>query len=299
MMPMPPTISEIAAVAPSSHVNVCCAAVRAFIDLVRLRTTKVSSSPGGTRRVLRSNCSISSCASVRLSLLPYSLQILADLLADDRMFADDLGAGGCHRYDNDVVMILTKARLPFWHQRTITLNGTLRMRNTAPKGSSQPKSYLITVWPSGLPVGSPQYPSVTRDPLDQPIRAVKYCEMERTDPGRGYPSRAPNGAEFAMSFRIGPWKLPRLQIGRRRRRPSHAVGLHTPAKTSPATSKASNEISLRFTTMSRLLESSPSLPRAILALSFLHPEGPLAAKGGPLISSSGNAIREDDEPLVP
>ena len=51
MMPMPPTMSEMAAVAPSSQLSVACAAVRAFKFSVRLPTPKVSSSPGGTRRL--------------------------------------------------------------------------------------------------------------------------------------------------------------------------------------------------------------------------------------------------------
>ena len=43
MMPMPPTMSEMAAVAPSSQPNVACAAVRALFSSVRLPTAKVSS----------------------------------------------------------------------------------------------------------------------------------------------------------------------------------------------------------------------------------------------------------------
>ena len=64
MMPMPPTISEMAAVAPSSRLKMFCVSVRVRMNSAMLRTWKSSGVPRRTWRRERSRVSISLCASL-------------------------------------------------------------------------------------------------------------------------------------------------------------------------------------------------------------------------------------------
>ena len=64
MMPMPPTMSEMAAVAPSSKLKMFCVSLRVRMNSAMLRTWKVSGAPRRTWRRWRSSVSISDCASL-------------------------------------------------------------------------------------------------------------------------------------------------------------------------------------------------------------------------------------------
>ncbi len=64
MMPMPPTISEMTAVAPSRKLRMFCVSVRVRMNSAMSRTRKSSGVPERTRRRSRSSVSISACASL-------------------------------------------------------------------------------------------------------------------------------------------------------------------------------------------------------------------------------------------
>ena len=111
MMPMPPTTSEIAAVAASSQVSVCCAAVRACTISATFRTRKSSCSPGLMRRRWRSRSTMSSSARDKSDWSATLTRMEPGLVGNRHVLTGQPCPRGRKRNEHDIVLIALPAGL--------------------------------------------------------------------------------------------------------------------------------------------------------------------------------------------
>ncbi len=153
MIPMPPTISDTDAMAPS-RIDITCAELSCAANTSdRLRIVKSSSWPGRMRWRCRSSASISCCA-WSMACGPMACTMSAPTaLALAWFAAEHLLLGRRDRDQDDVVLVLPGRRLALRRQHADHGERHVLDAIIWPIGSASPNRFSATVSPSSADLG--------------------------------------------------------------------------------------------------------------------------------------------------